>query len=104
VVHNFPGASQTFPSECLFNISEEFCEQILSDNYNPQSYRRFVEENYSLKDKLAKINCIFTQLEAEINSQKTGPVIQNNIQNFRTERPAFSAGISTPAMGNNGII
>ena len=28
VVHNFPCAGQIFPSEFLFNISEEFCEQI----------------------------------------------------------------------------
>ena len=33
VVHNFPGADQVFPSEFLFNISEEFCEQIVSDEY-----------------------------------------------------------------------
>jgi glycosyltransferase involved in cell wall biosynthesis len=71
VVHNFPGADQIFPSEFLFNISEEFCEQILSDGYEPESYRRFVEENYSLKNQLSKINSIFTQFEAEIDSQQS---------------------------------
>ncbi|GAG26149.1 unnamed protein product, partial [marine sediment metagenome] len=72
VIHNFPGANQIFPSEFLFNISEEFCERILSDTYEPQKYRRFVEENYSLKNQLSKINDIFTQLEAEIDSQQNG--------------------------------
>jgi len=43
VIHNFPGADQIFPKEHLFNISEEFCEQIYSDNYEPAEYRRFVE-------------------------------------------------------------
>ncbi|MHC4112154.1 MAG: tetratricopeptide repeat protein [Planctomycetota bacterium] len=65
VVHNFPSADQVFPSEFLFNISEEFCEQILSGNYEPQRYRRFVEENYPLKNQLIKINDIFMQLESE---------------------------------------
>jgi len=66
VIHNFPGASQIFPSEFLFNISEEFCGQILCDTYQPQRYRRFVEENYSLKKQLSKVNDILTQLEKEL--------------------------------------
>lgn len=71
VIHNFPGADQIFPSEFLFNISEEFCQQVLSDRYEPHRYRKFVEENYSLKEQLIQINNIFTQLEAEIDSQLT---------------------------------
>jgi glycosyltransferase involved in cell wall biosynthesis len=64
VIHNSPGASEIFPSEFLFNISEEFCQQILCDTYEPQRYRKFVEENYPLKEQLNTINGIFTQLEA----------------------------------------
>ncbi|HUW17763.1 MAG TPA: glycosyltransferase [Sedimentisphaerales bacterium] len=70
VVHNFPGASQIFPSEFLFNISEQFCEQIRRGPYEPQKYRRFVEENYPLKNQLSKINDIFARLEAEIDLQR----------------------------------
>jgi len=69
VIHNFPGASQIFGSEFLFNIAEQFCEQILSDKYEPRRYRRLVEESYSLKNQLCEINGIFTQLEAEMDSQ-----------------------------------
>jgi glycosyltransferase involved in cell wall biosynthesis len=72
VIHNFPGADQIFPSEFLFRISEEFCEQVLSEAYEPQRYCTFVEENYPLKSQLSKINDIFTQLEAEIDSQQKG--------------------------------
>jgi len=69
VIHNFPGASEIFPSEFLFNIAEGFCEQILSDKYEPQKYRRFVEENYPLKNQLSRINDILMQFEAEVDSQ-----------------------------------
>ncbi|MBA7638211.1 hypothetical protein ES703_45864 [subsurface metagenome] len=72
VIHNFPGANQIFSSEFLFDISEEFCERIRSVSYEPQRYREFVEENYPLKNQLSKINDIFTQLEAEIDSQQNG--------------------------------
>ncbi len=70
VIHNFPGANQIFPSEFLFDISEEFCEQIRSVSYEPRRYREFVKENYPLKNQLSKINDIFTQLEAKIDSQQ----------------------------------
>jgi glycosyltransferase involved in cell wall biosynthesis len=69
IIHNFPGAKQIFPTEFLFNIAEEFCEQILSDKYEPEVYRRFVEENYPLKSQLNKINDILIALEAELDSQ-----------------------------------
>ena len=69
VVHNFPGAGDIFPSEFLFNISEEFCDRILDDSYEPQRYRDFVEQRYSLKKQLRGVNEIFTQFESELDSQ-----------------------------------
>jgi hypothetical protein len=65
VIHNFPGSGQIFPTEFLFNISEDFCQQVLSDKYEPYRYRRFVEENYSQKKQLGEINRIFIGYEAE---------------------------------------
>ena len=74
VIHNFPGASQIFPTEFLFNIAEEFCEQILCDRYEPEKYHRFVEQNYPLKNQLNKINSILTQLEAENTARASRPL------------------------------
>jgi hypothetical protein len=120
LIHNFPGANQIFPSEFLFNISEEFCEQVLSDTYEPQKYHKFVEENYSLKNQLSKINNIFTQLEAEIDSltphQLHGSVVfppvgrQASIsggpigagQNWHPEVVRLPAESPPPAFENNG--
>ncbi len=70
VIHNFPGADQIFPSEFLFNISEDFCRQITSDAYEPNKYRNFVEETYPLKKQLKNINEIFTDLEKQAANQK----------------------------------
>jgi tetratricopeptide (TPR) repeat protein len=69
VIHNFPGAPRIYPPQFLFNISEQFCEQIFSDTYQPRIYRKFVEERYSLKSQLSRINDIFTRFEVEMDSQ-----------------------------------
>ncbi len=81
VIHNFPEACEIFPKEFLFDISEQFCEQILSNSYEPERYRRFVEENYPLKNQLNKINSIFSQLEAEMDLQKNESQFYNSLEN-----------------------
>ncbi|HEG43149.1 MAG TPA: glycosyltransferase [Phycisphaerales bacterium] len=65
VVHNFPGAEQTFTDRYLFNTAEEFCEQILSPEYQPQQYRRYVEEKYPLTKQMKSIEEIFVALGAK---------------------------------------
>jgi len=66
VVHSFPGAAKLFPARHLFNIAEQFCEQVLSQDYEPESYRRFVQERYPLQEQLKTVNAILSQLETEI--------------------------------------
>jgi glycosyltransferase involved in cell wall biosynthesis len=68
VVHNFPGADQIFPSEYIFNISEEFCGQVCDESYEPERYRRFVEERYPLEKQLNTINKLFLRFESEIET------------------------------------
>ena len=68
VIYNFLGAEHIFPSEFLFNIAEEFCEQIVGGDYESGKYCGFVEEKYSLERQLGRINDIFTGLEAQIDS------------------------------------
>ena len=101
VIHNFPGAEEIFPSEFLFNISEEFCEQILSDTYEPKGYRRFVEENYPLQKQLSEINSIFTQFESEIDSHQVVPAFSNNLQKLSLEDIGLPAEFSVPKFESN---
>ena len=104
VIHNFPGANEIFPSEFLFNISEEFCDQILSDNYESQKYRRFVEENYQLKNLFTKVNNIFTRFEAEIDSQQAREQFSDNLQNINLERFRSPTESFAPISENNSIL
>jgi len=66
VIHNFPGAEKLFPRRYLFNIAEQFCEQVLGGDYDPDVYRRFIEEHFAVAEQLNKVNGILTQLEGEI--------------------------------------
>ncbi len=104
VIHNFPGANQIFPSEFLFNISEEFCDHIVSDNYQPKRYREFVEENYSLKNQLADINNIFTKFEVEIDSEQARSKFSDDLQNLNTEDMRLPTGYSIPMPEKNSIV
>jgi tetratricopeptide (TPR) repeat protein len=94
VIHNFPGANEIFPSEFLFNISEEFCNQILSDDYKSERYREFVEKNYSLKNQLTNINNIFTQFENEIESEQARSRFTENLQNLNLEQMRLPTELS----------
>ncbi len=68
VIHNFPGACEIFPQQYLFNISEEFCDQILSDDYRPKDYRQFVAANYSVTKQLNRVNQLFTEIETQLQT------------------------------------
>ena len=104
VIHNFPGADQIFPCEFLFNIAEEFCEQVCSVSYEPQRYRRFVEDNYSLKSQLTTINNIFTRFEAEMNSQQAGIPLNNNLQDWNNGEVGQSPEFGASAFEKNFVI
>ena len=103
VIHNFPGADQIFSSEYLFNIAEEFCEQICSHIYEPETYRRFVEQHYALKDKLAEINNVFTRLEREIDSQQTNTPV-SSLPSWKSEGDLVSVDSPSLSLGNNVVV
>lgn len=65
LVHNFPGAEQAMDAEFVFNISEEFCDLVLSDTYEPGRYRQIAEQN-SLNAEMKSINDILVRFEKEI--------------------------------------
>ena len=66
VIHRFPGAENWFPTEYLFDIAEQFCECVLSPEYEPARYRRLVEDRYAADQQLNRINSILLQFEKEI--------------------------------------
>jgi glycosyltransferase involved in cell wall biosynthesis len=56
VIHNFPGAAETFGNAYLFNTPREFCRHILEEPYDSEQYRATVERCYALTPQLRKVN------------------------------------------------
>ncbi|MDD5543905.1 MAG: glycosyltransferase [Acidobacteriia bacterium] len=61
VIHNFPGAEELYPSENLFNHTEEAVDMIKYSEINSGEYRAFVTR-YSLENQMDKINQLLTEL------------------------------------------
>jgi len=66
VVHDFPGAKDTFGTEWLFRTPREFCDLVESREYHPQQYRAFVEQRYSLQAQLEQVGRVLAELESGV--------------------------------------
>ncbi len=56
VIHRFPGSERLYPERFLFRTPEEFVGLVMEDDYRPEEYRRFVEDNYSLEKQMRRIS------------------------------------------------
>ena len=81
VIHNFPGAEGTYPKEFLFDIAEQFCQQILSDDFEPARYRKYVEAKFSLAKQFGQINQLFLNFEKQIDDSSGNLPEQHNFTN-----------------------
>jgi|LSQX01.1.fsa_nt_gb polysaccharide pyruvyl transferase WcaK-like protein len=61
IIHNFDGAKSLWPNELIYNTIDEAVEKITEEFYDSESYRRFIEDNYSLEKQICKIEKIMTQ-------------------------------------------
>jgi len=96
IIHNFLGAESVLPREFLFNISEQFCEMIVHGPYEPARYRRYAEENASLKAQLTAVNDLFARFELEIDAERKPSIVDASLRMSGTPLspqtdPAFAA-------------
>lgn len=62
VIHNFMGARETFPSDCVWNTIDEAVEIIQSSNYDSNFYRKYIEERYGAREQTERIRAIIEAL------------------------------------------
>ncbi len=70
VVHNFPGADEILSAEFLFDLAEDFCRQILSEEYEPASYRAIIDCKHSRKSRMKELNEVFVRIEKDMAEQE----------------------------------
>lgn len=80
LIHNFVGASNIYPKEYLWNTIDEFVELVKEKSYSNESYREFVESNYSLPSKINEIETI-------LKSLKSKEVKRTNTENLGSIKP-----------------
>ena len=67
VVHAFGGAERYIERECLFVLAEDFCERILSEDYQPEQYWAYAAQCCSRSKELGAIDRMIRQFERKVN-------------------------------------
>jgi Glycosyltransferase len=52
IIHNYPYSKETWPDKYLFTTIEQAIAQFVNDEYDSLSYRRYIQDNYSLEKQL----------------------------------------------------
>jgi len=62
VILNYSGSKEQWPYELVCNTIDEAVEKITEQAYDSESYRRFIEDNYSLEQQIYKIEGILSNI------------------------------------------
>ena len=62
LIHNFVGAKEIYDKKYLWNSIDDAVEMIVSDDYNPLEYRKFIENKYDYMDIIQKINNLISSI------------------------------------------
>lgn len=71
VIHDCPQADRIFEDEYLFDIAEQFCNIIISENYCPDQYRQFIAQWHNQQNQMDAYNKIVNDIEKMLD-KKTG--------------------------------
>lgn len=63
LVHNFPGAKQIYPEEFVWTTVNEFADLVLSLPWEPEKYRKIIEDRYDLVNTNNEIKKVFDELD-----------------------------------------
>ncbi|WP_123821334.1 TDP-N-acetylfucosamine:lipid II N-acetylfucosaminyltransferase [Petrotoga sp. HWH.PT.55.6.1] len=55
IILNYSGSKEQWPNELIYNTIDEAVEKITEENYDSESYRRFIEDKYSLEQQVYEI-------------------------------------------------
>jgi glycosyltransferase involved in cell wall biosynthesis len=84
LVHSFPGAAELYPEDWIFTTAKELVQRIVSDPYEPKSYREHVASRFGLKPQTERINNLITSLAQSTEPISTSIFDGNTLQGVTT--------------------
>ncbi|MEJ5258002.1 MAG: methyltransferase domain-containing protein [Fervidobacterium sp.] len=79
IILNYRGAKEQWPNDLIYNTLDEALEIITNKSYDSESYRAFVELNYSLEKQIVEIYRLIKSIDDKTyNTQKTSVSVISN--------------------------
>ncbi len=72
LIHNWKGAESLFPSGSLFCTVKDFLGSLTAASYEPDAYRRHVEENFSADTNMPRIDTFLASVLENRNESEAG--------------------------------
>ena len=91
IIHNFYAARGFYPDELIYNTVDEAVEKITEESYDSESYRRFIEDNYSLEEQIHEIEEIVENFYKSKSFEKKLEDMENTlvtigVTNYNSEK------------------
>jgi hypothetical protein len=91
IIHNFDGAKTLWPNELIYNTIDEAVEKITEQAYDSGSYRRFIEDNYTLEQQIYEIEEIVENFDKSKSLEKKSEGTNNclvtiGVTNYNSEK------------------
>ena len=65
IVHNFVGAKNIYPEKYIWNSINQGIELIRNSDYSSMEYKKFIQNNYSLKKQISKTKSLLEKINKE---------------------------------------
>ncbi len=112
IIHNFYGSKQIFLPETIFNTVDEAVELITEEKYESEKYRKFIEDNYTLREQIRNIKLILNSLKNKNINRLSATFSTNNTQiknnvasknYYNNLSKVMNAAYTTPSKRHNYI-
>ncbi|MDK2907087.1 MAG: hypothetical protein PWQ66_1048, partial [Petrotoga sp.] len=67
VILNYSGSKEQWPNELIYNTIDEAVEKVTEETYDSESYRRFIEDNYTLEQQIYEIEEIISYPKKDLS-------------------------------------
>lgn len=83
VVHRYAGAQESFSEEFIFDLAEDFCEQILDDRYEPNRYRDLASERFARFGIANQVHLVLSDIEKQMFASSPQSSTQQETESCR---------------------